>query len=134
MRKDPYKEYRDKEHASINRMAIRTVPFMFCAYIFYGQLFIGVDEGAPSLGEIGKSFLVVLCFHIYIEIIYSSLKKDSTVFSLAVMIAWVWCIYQWWFVENVNFFQAFLPPLGIVLIVAKGISYVEWIRASKNDV
>ena len=124
--KDPYKEERNAEYAEHTRMAIRAVPCFACIY----AIFLRLDS---PLAEISRDVLIVLGVHLLVELCYGIIKKDNWIFTLSVFTAWSWLIYEWWFVEDVNFLSAFVPSLGLLLTTTCLIVYYNYYKKVKYE-
>ena len=123
--RDPYKKEREAEYAEYKRLAIRGIPACICAYVIYAHPDLTLIEKARDLLIVGVMYgLVSYC--------YSKLAKDNLFFSISVLIAWSWLIYEWWFVEDVSFVGAFLPSVGLLLIVTRVLALHDFYKLVKK--
>ena len=109
--KDPYKNERDADYARHNRTAIRALPFMISFYAMFWRF----NFSPIPITEFLRDIFIIFTAHFTVEVFYAFIDKDNWLFTCCVFLSWSWLIYEWWFVENVSFISAFIPPLGLLL-------------------
>jgi hypothetical protein len=123
---DPYEKERNAEYAEHNRMAIRALPCLVCGYALFWRF-------STPLIESARDVLIVLGVHLLVELCYGIIKKDNWVFTISVFFAWSWLIYEWWFIESVNFLSAFGPSLALLFTTTCLIAFYDFYRKIKYE-
>ncbi|MBY6213257.1 hypothetical protein KUV95_17045 [Microbulbifer agarilyticus] len=123
--RDPYKKEREEEYAGYKRLTIRAAPAFVCAYVIYANPYLAILDKARDL-------LIVAVMYGLVSYCYSKLPKDNLVFSISVLLAWSWLIYEWWFVEGVSFIGSFLPAAGLLLIISRVLIWHDMYKSVKE--
>ncbi|MCV6620774.1 MAG: hypothetical protein OIF51_03370 [Cellvibrionaceae bacterium] len=101
------------------------MPFFICSY---GLIFIP----GGGTGEKIRDIIILICFHLAVEFCYKSVKADSFIFSITVLLAWCWLIYEWWFVKDVSFYMAFGPSLALIVLISRLLAFVTLYKTAKE--